>query len=391
MELGSCILEFALILKEKLVMIIGVPTEIKVHEYRVGLVPSSVKELVKRGHDVLIQSGAGIGINVIDKEYEQVGAKIVATADEIFSKSELIVKVKEPQVEECKKLLPNQTIFTYLHLAPEPEITSSLVESKATAIAYETVTCEKGRLPLLAPMSEVAGRLSVQVGAHFLEKANGGRGVLLGGVPGVPGANVVIIGGGVVGTNALKIAIGMGADVTVLDKSINRLTELDELYGWKIKTQFATTETIERNLAKADLVIGAVLIPGASAPKIITRDHLKQMKQGSVIVDVAIDQGGCIETSKPTTYSTPVFTEEGVVHYCVANMPGGVPRTSAFALNNATLPYIIDLADKGYKKACKDNEHLLNGVNVWNGHIAYEAVAKTFPNLPNISKQAVIK
>ncbi len=355
-------------------MLIGVPKEIKVREYRVGMVPSSVRELTHHGHEVLIEKNAGEGIGASDDDYIKAGAKIAETADEIFEQAEMIVKVKEPQPEECKKLREGQILFTYLHLAPDPEQTKLLKESGCIAIAYETVTDKNGGLPLLAPMSEVAGRMSIQAGARSLEKNMGGRGMLLGGVPGVEPAKVVIIGGGVVGTNAAKIAIGMGANVVILDKSLPRLRELDNIFGTKITTVCANKDAIERHVTKADLTIGAVLVPGDSAPKLISRELLKNMRKGSVIVDVAIDQGGCAETSRPTTHDTPTFEEEGVIHYCVANMPGAVARTSAFALNNATLPFIVKLADKGLR-ALKEDEHLLNGLNVYKGQITYQAVA----------------
>ncbi len=355
-------------------MLIGVPKEIKVREYRVGMVPSSVRELTHHGHEVLVEKSAGEGVGASDDDYIKAGAKIAETADEIFAKADMIVKVKEPQPEECKKLREGQILFTYLHLAPDPEQTKLLKESGCIAIAYETVTDRNGGLPLLAPMSEVAGRMSIQAGAHSLEKSMGGRGVLLGGVPGVEPANVVIIGGGVVGTNAAKIAVGMGANVVILDKSLPKLRELDNIFGARITTVCANKDAIERHVSKADLTIGAVLVPGDSAPKLITKDLLTKMRKGSVIVDVAIDQGGCTETSRPTTHDNPTFEEEGVIHYCVANMPGAVARTSAFALNNATLPFIVKLADKGLR-ALKEDEHLLNGLNVYKGQITYQAVA----------------
>lgn len=356
-------------------MLIGVPKEIKIQEYRVGLVPASVRELIAHGHKVMVQHNAGIGIGVSDADYEKVGATIVHSAEEIFAKAEMIVKVKEPQPNECKMLREGQILYTYLHLAPDPKQTAALKASGVTAIAYETVTDRFGRLPLLSPMSEVAGRLSIQVGAHCLEKKQGGLGVLLGGVPGVSSANVAILGGGVVGTNAMMMAIGMGAKVAVLDKSTNRLSELDTIFGSKISTIYANSDNVEKYVTKADLVIGGVLLPGAAAPKLVTREMLKKMRQGSVLVDVSIDQGGCFETSRATTHDEPTYVEEGIVHYCVANMPGAVPRTSTFALNNATLPFAIAIADKGYKKALLDDAHLLNGLNVHKGHITYEAVA----------------
>ena len=356
-------------------MLIGVPKEIKVQEYRVGLVPSGVRELVAHGHKVLVQHHAGAGIGISDADYEEAGAKISNSAEEIFAKAEMIVKVKEPQPGECKMLREGQVLFTYLHLAPDPKQAAALKNSGCTAIAYETVTDKYGHLPLLMPMSEVAGRLSIQVGAHCLEKHQGGSGILLGGVPGVESAKVVILGGGVSGTNALRMAVGMEAHVTVLDRSLIRLKELDAQFGSKIATVYATEASVKKYVAYADLVVGAVLLPGAAAPKLVTREMLKEMRPGSVIVDISIDQGGCCETSHATTHESPTYVEEGVVHYCVANMPGAVPRTSTFALNNATLPFTLALADKGYKQALLDDVHLLNGLNVHKGLITYEAVA----------------
>ena len=357
-------------------MLIGVPKEIKVREYRVGMTPSSVREAAAHGHTILVESKAGEGIGASDAEYEKAGASIAKTAAEIFKAADMIVKVKEPQAGERKMLRRDQLLFTYLHLAPDPEQTKDLVASGATCIAYETVTSSAGGLPLLAPMSEVAGRMAVQAGAYFLEKAHGGPGVLLGGVPGVPSAKVVVLGGGVVGTHAIDVALGMGADVHVLDRSVDALRRLWGQFGARLNTVFSTRDAVDLHLKDADLVIGGVLIPGASAPKLITRAHLKTMKPGSVIVDVAIDQGGSTETSKATTHDEPTYVVDGVTHYCVANMPGGVPRTSTHALNNATLPFILALADKGWKQALKNDAHLRNGLNVWNGKITYEAVAK---------------
>lgn len=357
-------------------MLVGVPKEIKNQEYRVGLIPSSVRELVAYGHKVIVQKSAGNGIGVSDADYKAVGATIIDSAEEIFAQADMIVKVKEPQAVECAMLREGQILFTYLHLAPDPKQTEGLVKSKCIAIAYETVTDDFGRLPLLSPMSEVAGRLSIQMGAHALEKKQGGSGILLGGVPGVAPARVVIIGGGVSGINAARMAMGMEAKVTILDKSVVRLQEIDMHFGPKINTVYANSENIEQCVIDADLVVGAVLLPGAAAPKLITRTMLKKMRPGSVLVDISIDQGGCFETSHATTHDNPTFIEEGIVHYCVANMPGAVPRTSAFALNNATLPFTLALANKGYKKALLDNAHLLNGLNVYKGHITYEAVAK---------------
>ncbi len=357
-------------------MIVGVPKEIKSQENRVGLVPSSVREVVRAGGTVLVEKNAGFGIGIFDEEYRAAGAEIVDTAEEIFSRSELIIKVKEPQHVECKLLREGQTLFTYLHLAPDPQQTRLLKESGVTAIAYETVTQNDGGLPLLTPMSQVAGRMSIQAGAHCLEMAQGGSGVLLGGVPGVSPGNVVVIGGGVVGTNAARMAMGMEAHVTVLDKSLTRLRELDFQFGSKLNTIYATSEALEHYVVAADLVVGAVLVPGSSAPKLVTRAMLRAMRPGSVVVDVAIDQGGCLETSRATTHHEPTYMAEGVVHYCVANMPGAVPKTSTFALNNATLPFVLSLVTKGVKLALLSDGHLLNGLNVHQGMITYEAVAR---------------
>ncbi len=356
-------------------MRIGVPKEIKNHEYRVGMTPSSVQELVKQGHQVTIETNAGSGIGMTDQHYLDAGASIVKSAEEVFKSNEMIVKVKEPQPVECKMLHAGQVLFTYLHLSPDPEQTQLLLESGVTAIAYETVTGPDNSLPLLAPMSEVAGRLSVQAGAYCLEKAHGGQGVLLGGVPGVAPARVLIIGGGVVGENAAHMACGMGADVTILDKSVQRLRQLDNEFSGRVKCVYSTTETLEEYSASADLVIGAVLIPGAAAPKLLDRNDIRSMKKGSVIVDVAIDQGGCFETSKPTTHQEPTYVVDDVVHYCVANMPGAVPRTSTLALNNVTLPYIIHIANKGAFKAMAEDPGLLNGLNINQGKVTYKAVA----------------
>ena len=357
-------------------MIIGVPKEIKNHEYRVGLTPGSVKELVLNGHSVVIEKDAGLEVGFDNEKYIDAGASIAEEAQDVFDRAEMIVKVKEPQPQECKMLREGQILFTYLHLAPDPKQTDLLIKSQCIAIAYETVTDNKGRLPLLSPMSEVAGRLSVQAGAHCLEKAQGGSGVLLGGVPGVKAAKVTVIGGGVVGLNAIRMAIGMEAHVTVLDRSIDRLKELDDYFGPKLNTIYSTSESLDKYVTEADLVIGAVLIPGAAAPKLVTKDMLKRMKTGSVVVDVAIDQGGCFETSKATTHDNPTFIEEGVVHYCVANMPGAVARTSTEALNNVTLPFVVSLANKGYKKALLDDKHLLSGLNVYKGDLTCSAVGE---------------
>jgi alanine dehydrogenase len=356
-------------------MKIGVPKEIKNNEFRVGLTPDSVNEIAGRGHEVVVERGAGDGIGATDARYEAVGAQVVDSAAEIFETADLIVKVKEPQANERAMLRPGQVLYTYLHLAPDADQTRDLVASGAVCIAYETVTSDAGGLPLLAPMSEVAGRLSVQAGAHCLERANGGKGKLLGGVPGVDGAKVVIIGGGVVGTHAAHIAIGMGADVWVIDNSVDSLKRLWTQFGRLLNTVFSTRTTLERHVSEADLVIGGVLVPGAAAPKLVTREMIKTMEAGSVVVDVAIDQGGCFETSHATTHSDPTFIVDDVVHYCVANMPGAVPRTSTYALNNATLPHLLSLCDKGYVKALTDNAHLRNGLNVHKGDITNRQVA----------------
>jgi alanine dehydrogenase len=356
-------------------MLIGVPKEIKNNEFRVGLVPSSVRELIAHGHKVIVQHHAGFGIGFDDAAYEQAGATIVKTAAEVFQAADMIIKVKEPQPEECKMLRENQVLFTYLHLAPDPEQAHLLQKSGCVAIAYETVTNKNGGLPLLAPMSEVAGRMSIQAGATSLEITNGGSGILLGGVPGVAPAKVVVLGGGVAGTNAVRVAMGMGARVVVIDKSLERLNLLDLQFGSKIMTVYSTTDAIERHIATADLVIGAVLIPGGSAPRLVRRDMLKTMRPGSVIVDISIDQGGCFETSRPTTHQNPTYIVDDVVHYCVSNMPGAVPRTSTFALNNVTLPFILALANQGYQKAMQLDPHLLNGLNVCRGHLTHKAVA----------------
>ena len=357
-------------------MKIGVPKEIKNHEYRVGLTPASVRELTSRGHSVLVQTGAGLSIGLTNEEYVAAGAKLTPDVATIFAQSDMIVKVKEPQPQECVMLRPGQILYTYLHLAPDPEQTKALVKSSAICIAYETITGPGNSLPLLAPMSEVAGRMAVQAGAAHLEKSRGGMGILLGGVPGVAASHVVIIGAGVVGTNALQMAIGMGARVTVIDKSVDRLRQLDLVFGNRINTMYSNSHSIEVAVLDADLVIGGVLIPGAAAPKLVTADMIRRMKPGAVVVDVAIDQGGCFETSHATTHADPTFVVDGVVHYCVANMPGAVARTSTFALNNAIIGHAIALADKGWKKAFKDCVHLRNGLNVSEGKVTYEAVAK---------------
>lgn len=356
-------------------MLIGVPKEIKNHEYRVGLTPASVQELVVRGHKVIIETQAGVGIDFTDDDFRTSGAEIRSSAAEIFSEADMVVKVKEPQAIERKMLRKDQVLFTYLHLAPDVEQTQDLMSSGATCIAYETVTDDKGGLPLLAPMSEVAGRMSIQAGAHSLEKYNGGRGVLLGGVPGVEPARVVIIGGGVVGVNAATMAVGLGATVTVIDRSLDVLRDIDRRFANRVKTVYSTDYAITEAVSKADLVVGAVLIPGASAPKLVTREHVRQMKPGAAIVDVAIDQGGCCETAHATTHEEPIYVVDDVVHYCVANMPGAVARTSTLALNNATLPFVVQLADKGARCAMEDNGHLLEGLNVCKGRITCEHVA----------------
>ena len=371
-------------------MLIGVPKEIKVHEYRIGMTPSAVRELIVHGHKVMVQKGGGAAIGLTDEMYKAVGAEIVEGPAEIFARADMIVKVKEPQAVERKRLREGQILFTYLHLAPDPEQTHDLLASGATCIAYETVTDRNGGLPLLAPMSEVAGRLAPQVGAWTLQKANGGRGVLLGGVPGVMPGKVLVIGGGVVGTHAAKIAAGMGADVTVLDRSIPRLRYLDDVFGGTFKNAYASEGNTIELARQADLIIGAVLIPGAAAPKLISRAQLKELKPGAALVDVAIDQGGCFETSHATTHQDPIYDVDGIMHYCVANMPGAVARTSTLALGNATMPFMIALADKGWKKACADDVHLLNGLNVHAGKLTYEAVGKAL-NLPTIAAADALK
>jgi len=370
-------------------MRIGVPKEIKNNEYRVGMAPSAVRELMMLGHEICVETNAGMGIGINDKAYETAGAKILPSAKDIYDCAEMIVKVKEPQAQECKMLKKNQLLFAYLHLAADQEQTQALMDSGCTAIAYETVTDSAGGLPLLSPMSEVAGRMSIQAGAHCLEKSQGGRGVLLGGVPGVASARVVVIGGGVVGTNAVRMAMGMEAHVTVIDKSLQRLKELDLQFGSKLNTIYATRDAIERYVAEADLVVGAVLIPGAAAPKLITHEIIKKMRPGSVIVDVAIDQGGCCETSRPTTHADPTYVVDGVVHYCVTNMPGGVARTSTLALNNATLPFVIQLAEKGYRAACLENHHLLNGLNIHANKLTYKAVGDAL-RIPYVSAEQAL-
>ena len=357
-------------------MLVGVPREIKTHEYRVGMVPSGVREMVRHGHAVVVQSGAGTPIGFDDGAYVAAGAEITSNAADVFERADMIVKVKEPQPDECAMLRPGQVLFTYLHLAADRPQTEALLKSGCTAIAYETVTDRHGHLPLLAPMSEVAGRMSAQVGAHCLEKEQGGSGVLLPGVPGVPAGKVVVIGGGVAGANAARMALGLEARVVVIEKSLERLEELDALFGPRLDAVYSTMEAIESHVVEADLVIGSVLLPGAAAPKLVTRDMVRRMRPGSVIVDIAIDQGGCCETSRPTTHADPTYVEEGVVHYCVTNMPGAVARTSTFALNNATLPRALALADKGLKRALEADEHLRAGLNIHGGVLTCEAVAE---------------
>jgi len=357
-------------------MRVGVPKEIKNNEFRVGLVPASVRELVNQGHEIFVETSAGKGIGMSDDAYVKVGAQILDDAQSIFDTAEMVVKVKEPQAAERAMLRPDHTLFTYLHLAPDAPQTEELVKSGATCIAYETVTDSFGSLPLLAPMSEVAGRLSIQAGAWCLEKAHGGSGILMGGVPGVEPAKVLVIGGGTVGFNAAQMAVGMGAHVVVLDRDLDVLRFIDANFDSRVQTVYSNADSIEHHLADTDLVIGGVLIPGAAAPKLVTREHLSSMRSGSVLVDVAIDQGGCFETSKATTHEEPIYVVDGIVHYCVANMPGAVPRTSTFALNNATLPFALALANKGAKQAMLDDPHLLQGLNVHAGMVTYKDVAR---------------
>ncbi len=371
-------------------MLIGVPREIKVHEYRVGMTPSSVREAVAHGHRVILETQAGAGIGASDDDYRKMGAEVAGGAADVFARADMIVKVKEPQPVERRMLREGQVLFTYLHLAPDPEQTKDLIESGAICIAYETVTSPSGTLPLLAPMSEVAGRMSIQAGAHCLEKSAGGMGALLGGVPGVAPARVVILGAGVVGTNAAQMAVGNGAQVIVIDKSIDALRRIDALFNGRAMTVFSNRDNIEREVLRADLVVSGVLIPGAAAPKLITKAMLPQMKPGSVIVDVAIDQGGSVETSRPTTHAAPTYVIDGVVHYMVANMPGAVPRTSTYALNNATLPFALALADKGWRKALHDDPYLKNGLNIAAGKVTFEAVAKAL-NLNYTAADAVVE
>ncbi|AUJ64720.1 alanine dehydrogenase [Aestuarium zhoushanense] len=370
-------------------MHIGCPKEIKPQEFRVGLTPAAAQEAIANGHTVTVETAAGMGAGFTDEDYIAAGAKIAATAAEVFAAADMIVKVKEPQAVERKMLREGQLLFTYLHLAPDPEQTKDLLASGATCIAYETVTDDRGGLPLLAPMSEVAGRLAPQVGAYTLQKANGGRGVLLGGVPGVAPGRVLVIGGGVVGTHAAKIAAGMGADVTVLDRSLPRLRYLDDVFGGTFKTAYASAANTIELARQADMIIGAVLIPGAAAPKLISKAQLSELKPGAVLVDVAIDQGGCFETSRATTHQDPIYEVDGIMHYCVANMPGAVARTSTLALGNATLPFMIALANKGWKKACADDKHLLNGLNVHAGQLTYAAVGEAL-GLPTVDAASLL-
>ncbi len=370
-------------------MLIGIPKEIKAQEHRVGLTPGSVRELNHHGHEVLVETGAGAGIDFTDDQYRRAGAAIVDSAEEVFERAEMIVKVKEPQPEECARLSEGQVLFTYLHLAPDPDQAEALMASGAVAIAYETVTSPRGGLPLLAPMSEVAGRMSIQAGAHCLEKAQGGRGLLLGGVPGVPAARVVVLGGGVVGTNAARMAMGLEAQVTVVDRSLDRLQALDLQFGPILNTRFSTVDNIEVLVRDADLVIGAVLLPGAAAPKLVTREMIAGMKTGSVVVDVAIDQGGCFETSRPTTHAEPTYVVDEVVHYCVANMPGAVARTATEALNNATLPFVVALANEGYRRALYEDAHLRNGLNVHSGRITHPQVAEALGKPHTAAEEAL--
>ena len=358
-------------------MIIGVPKEVKDHEARVGCVPSGVKALTEAGHQVMVQAGAGLGSSITDQEYVEAGAEILPNAAAVWGKADLVVKVKEPQASEYEFLRPGLLLFTYLHLAPLPELTDQLVRNRVSAVAYETIREEDNSLPLLTPMSEVAGRMAVQVGAQYLEAPNGGRGILLGGVPGVAPANVVIIGGGIVGHNAAKMAVGLGAHVTIIDKNLNRLRELDDIYTSQIVTLASNAYTIRESLALADLVVGAVLIPGAAAPKLVRREMIARMKKGAVMVDVAIDQGGCFETSHATTHTDPIYYVDNVLHYCVSNMPAAVPHTSTFALTNATFPYLLHLAAKGLERACEESQPIREGVNTYQGAITYAAVAES--------------
>jgi len=376
----TTMLIFANIFQEQKIMRVGVPSEIKVHEYRVGLTPGAVREYVAAGHQVVVQSGAGAGIMANDDAYRSAGAEIAATAQEIFAGCDMIVKVKEPQPSEWVQLRPGQLLFTYLHLAPDPEQAKGLIASGCTAIAYETVTDDRGALPLLAPMSEVAGRLAIEAAGQAMRRSEGGAGILLGGVPGVAAGRVTVLGGGVVGTHAARMAVGLGAEVTIVDRSIPRLRQLDDMFNGRVRTRYSTLETIDHEISIADAVIGAVLIPGASAPRLVTREMLKRMKPGAVLVDVAIDQGGCFETSRATTHADPTYVVDGIIHYCVANMPGAVPQTSAAALNNATLPYGLALANKGVaalESSTETGRGLLAGLNVHQGKVTSQAVAES--------------
>jgi len=371
-------------------VIVGLPKEIKDNEYRVGLTPAGVRALTDAGHQVIVEKNAGEGSGFDDALYQKAGAQIIDSADDVWSRADMIVKVKEPIAPEYPRMRDSQLLFTYLHLAPDRELTDQLIKRKVTGIAYETITDRRGGLPLLTPMSEVAGRMAIQVGAHYLEKMAGGRGILLGGVPGVPAARVVIIGGGVVGTNAAKIAVGMGAHVTIIDNNLDRLRELDDIFLSKISTLASSAYMIHDAISTADLIVGAVLVPGAAAPRLVTRSMLKDVPNGAVIVDVAVDQGGCIETTHPTTHSNPTYYVEGVLHYCVANMPGAVPRTSTFALTNATLPYTLKLANQGFLEAISSDSGLKAGVNTFAGHCTYQAVAEA-QNLSYTSIDALIE
>lgn len=371
-------------------MIVGLPKEIKDNEYRVGLTPAGVRALTDAGHQVIVEKNAGEGSGFPDALYQKAGAQIIDSADDVWAQADMIVKVKEPIEPEYPRMRESQLLFTYLHLAPDRQLTNELLQRKVTGIAYETITDRKGTLPLLTPMSEVAGRMAIQVGAHYLEKMAGGRGILLGGVPGVPAARVVIIGGGVVGTNAAKMAVGLGAHVTIIDNNLDRLRELDDIFLSKISTLASSAYMIHDAISTADLIVGAVLVPGAAAPRLVTRGMLKDVQNGAVIVDVAVDQGGCIETTHPTTHSDPTYYVEGVLHYCVANMPGAVPRTSTFALTNATLPYALKLANKGFFEAIRSDPGLKEGVNTYAGHCTYEAVAQS-QDLPYTSIDALVE
>jgi alanine dehydrogenase len=373
-----------------LIVIVGLPKEIKDNEYRVGLTPAGVRALSDAGHQVIVEKSAGEGSGFDDALYQKAGAQIIDSADDVWTRAEMIVKVKEPIATEYPRMREGQLLFTYLHLAPDRDLTSQLLKRKVTGIAYETITDRRGGLPLLTPMSEVAGRMAIQVGAHYLEKMAGGRGILLGGVPGVPAARVVIIGGGVVGTNAAKIAVGMGAHVTIIDNNLERLRELDDIFLSKISTLASSAYMIHDAISTADLIVGAVLVPGAAAPRLVTRNMLKDVQNGAVIVDVAVDQGGCIETTHPTTHSNPTYYVEGVLHYCVANMPGAVPRTSTFALTNATLPYTLKLANQGFLDAISNDSGLKAGVNTFAGHCTYQAVAEA-QDVPYTSIDALIE